>query len=274
MKSLRKLIREPFLLFFIIGPLLYVLYIWASAYIEQKSSQIHVSQTQIAILEESFRKAWNRPPSGTEFNALIDNYVMDEIFFKEAVAMGLDKTDPAVKLRLRQILEMMMEDYTAIYATEGQLRTYLSENAEKFRKDSRISFRHVYFPPEDKEKAIQFLKELRQGIAIDREYANRLISLPDRFDNETEWEIKRLFGDPFTQELLELEGGEWLGPVASPYGWHLVNVSERIEGMVPDLNEIWDLVEREWSVERKKELKDEQYKLMRDQYKIIVEELP
>ena len=66
---------------------------------------------------------------------------------------------------------------------------------------------------------------------------------------------------------------DWHGPVASSYGWHLVEVSERIEGMVPDLNEIWDLVEREWSVERKKELKDEQYTLMRDQYKITVEEI-
>ena len=274
MKLLRKLIREPFLLFFIIGALLYVLYVWASDFIEQKSSQIHVSQTQIAILEESFMKAWNRPPSGTEFKALIDNYVMEEIFFKEAVAMGLDKTDPAVKLRLRQILEMMMEDYATIYATESQLRTYLSENTEKFRQDSRISFRHVYFPPEEKEKAIQFLKELRQGITTDREYTRRLISIPVRFDNEAEWEIKRLFGDQFTQELFGLETGDWQGPVASSYGWHLVKVSERIEGMVPDLNEIWDVVEREWSVEKKKEIKGEQYKLMRDQYKITVEEIP
>ena len=96
--------------------------------------------------------------------------------------------------------------------------------------------------------------------------------IPDRFENESEREIERSFGNLFTREVFRLETGDWQGPVESSYGWHLVRVSERIEGEVPDLNQIWDLVEREWSVERKKEIKEQQYKVMRDQYRITIEE--
>ena len=70
-----------------------------------------------------------------------------------------------------------------------------------------------------------------------------------------------------------METGSWEGPLESPFGWHLIYISEKTIGEVPELDEIWDLVEREWSVERKNEIKEEQYRIMREQYIISVEEL-
>jgi parvulin-like peptidyl-prolyl isomerase len=69
-----------------------------------------------------------------------------------------------------------------------------------------------------------------------------------------------------------LRTGSWTGPLESPFGWHLVYIFEKLEGEVPDLEDVWDQVEREWTVERKKEIKEEQYRIMREQYKIVVEE--
>ncbi len=272
MKTIRKVIKEPFLLFFLLGALIFIMYTRATGYIDQRNKQIYVGQDQIALLAESFQKTWNRSPTEDELKAQVNNFIMDEIFFKEAVSMGLDKTDLAVKRRLRQIMEMMMDDFATIYPTENQLREYLSANPEKFRQDSRISFRYIYFPLEDEDEAIRILDRLQKGISVEKDYTGGLLLIPDRFEYETEWEIERLFGGVFTRELFELETGDWTGPVESSYGWHLVKVSERIEGEVPDLNQIWDLVEREWSVERKKEIKEQQYKVMRDQYKISIEE--
>jgi hypothetical protein len=272
MKKIRNFIREPVVLFFLLGALIFILYTRATGYIDHKNRQIHVSQVQIALLAESFQKTWNRSPTADELRAQIDNSIMDEIFFKEAVAMGLDKSDLAVKRRLRQIMEMMMDDYATTIPTENQLREYLSANPEKFRQDSRISFRQIYFPVEDKEGAIQLLSRLQQGMPVDDNYSGGLLLIPDRFENESEREIERSFGNVFTREVFRLETGDWQGPVESSYGWHLAKVSERMEGEVPDLNQIWDLVEREWSVERKKEIKEQQYKVMRDQYRITIEE--
>lgn len=272
MNKLKKIIKEPILLFFLIGIILFIFYAQAASFIEKRNKQVYVSKSQIELLGESFKKTWNRNPTETEFTALIDNFVMDEIFFKEAVDMGLDKTDPAVKRRLRQIMELMLDDFATIYPTEVQLRKYLSDHPEKFRRDSRISFQHVYFTMEDKEKAVSFLIRLQKSLPIDERSTGNLLMIPNEFDDESEREIERLFGKKFTANVFELETGNWHGPVESAYGWHLVNVSNRIKGEVPDLNEIWDVVEREWSVERKKKIKEEQYKVMRVQYNVTIED--
>ena len=273
MNKVKKLITEPILVFLFLGTLLFVSYTRATDYIDRKNKQVFVSQTQIALIEESFSKTWNRNPTESEMSALVDNFIMDEIFFKEAVAMGLDKTDPAVKRRLRQIMEMMLDDYTTIYPVEGQLSKYLAENPDKFRSDPRISFRHIYFPMEDKEKALKLLPRLQNSKSNPDNYPGGLLLIPSQFEDESKMQIKKLFGDIFTQNIFTLETGIWQGPVESSYGWHLVKVSQRIEGVVPDLNEIWDTVEQEWSFARKKEMKEEQYKIMREQYDVMVEVL-
>jgi len=273
MKTIKKAVKEPFVLFLLLGTVLFITYFQTTNYIDKKNRKIYVNKDQIGLLEESFRKTWNRDPTPNELNAQIDNFVMDEIFFKEAVAMGLDKTDPAVKRRLRQIMEMMLDDYATIYPSENQLRNYLSEHPEKFRLDPKISFRHLYFRLEDKEEAINQLSRLEKGISVDEDYTGGLLLIPSEFENESQREIERLFSNSFTENVFDLETGKWKGPIESAYGWHLVKVSQLIEGKIPDLNEIWDEVEREWSIERKRQMKEEQYKIMREQYDVIIENM-
>lgn len=273
MKRLLKLIREPVVLFFILGILIFVLYERTTGYIERYNKQIYVSQAQIALLEESYTGTWNRPPAEEELEALINDYIMDEIYYKEAVAMGLDKTDLTVKRRLRQMIELMMDDNAAIYPSEDQLRSYLSANPDKFRQDDRISFRQLHFAPDGGEEARNFLSKLQASESAIQSYTGGLLLLPENHVKEMKREIDRSFGTYFTTEIFKMETGRWQGPLESSYGWHLIYISEILQGELPELDEIWDLVEREWSVEKKKEIKEEQYSIMREQYKIIVEEL-
>lgn len=272
MSKTLKVLTEPVMLVLLLGIVLFVAYSWISGYIETKNKNIYVSDARIEMLKESFIKTWNRTPTKEETNNLIDKYVMDEVFFKEAVAMGLDKTDPSVKFRLRQVMEIMLDDLTTVYPTQNQLQKYLSENEDKFRKDSRISFIQLYFPFENKHEAIEFLAEIKKDKSKAEQFYGGLKMIPDNFTNNSKFEVERTFGIFFTEELFKSQTGEWLGPVESNYGWHLVYLNERTEGKVPDLNTIWDEVEREWSVQRKKEIKDEQYKILREQYLVEFEE--
>jgi hypothetical protein len=272
MKRLLNLIREPLVLFFLLGFLLFFLYERTSAYVERNNKRIYVSQARLAMLEESYTKTWNRPPGNDELNALINDFIMDEIFYKEAVAMGLDKTDLTVKRRLRQMMEMMMDDFATIYPSEEQLRVYLAEHPEKFRRDDRISFRQLHFSMEEREEAVQLLSRLQVSESAAEDYAGGLLLLSEYYEQEIKFEVDKAFGPYFTTKLFELETGSWTGPIESPFGWHLVYIFEKLEGEVPDLEDIWDVVEREWSVERKNEIKEEQYRILREQYKIVVEE--
>ena len=273
MKFLKKIIKEPFFLFLILGVVFYLAYTSATNFFERKNRTITVNKTQISLLQESFTKTWNRPPREEELKGQIDYLVMDEIFFKEAVALGLDKTDPAVKRRLRQIMELMLDEYAPIYPTENQLRKYLNENPDKFKKDPIISFRHLYFPYEEKDEADRFLSALKKDSSYEKNYKGDLLMIPSEFESESSREITRFLGNDFSNNVFSSENENWFGPVQSAYGFHLVKVNQIIKGEVPDLNEIWDLVESEWTVDRKKEMKEQQYKMLKEQYEVNIENI-
>ncbi|HWP66889.1 MAG TPA: peptidyl-prolyl cis-trans isomerase, partial [Candidatus Limnocylindria bacterium] len=49
----------------------------------------------------------------------------------------------------------------------------------------------------------------------------------------SERELSRVFGPAFVAELARLPLGRWSGPLASPYGWHVVRVDERTSETLP-----------------------------------------
>lgn len=270
-EKMKRIVREPVSLFFILGSLLFLFYSAASNYYIKKNNEITISSTQLALLKDSFEKTWNRAVNETELQALIENHIKDEVFYREAVLMGLDKSDLAIKRRLRQIMELVLDDYSSVYPSESQLQKYLSEHPDKFRQDDRISFTHQYFSMDEKQEGVNRLSLLQKGASSDEKYINRLSLIPEQFENESLSEIVRSFGDFFSKQLFKLEKGTWQGPLESAYGWHLVLVSRRSEGIVPPLSEIWDQVEREWALEKKQEMKAQQFEKMRARYTISVE---
>jgi hypothetical protein len=266
-----KLPREPLFIFVVVGIVLYVFFFRSIQNQKHNERQIVVSAGQIELLETSFQKTWNRPPTESELQAQINNFIMDEVFFKEAVAMGLDKKDPAVKRRMRQIIEMMLDDFATLYPTESQLQQYLAENPDNFYLPAEITFEHLYFKQENKGEADRAVKALRSAGDIRNYSENELLLIPSAFERVSAWEVERLFGKPFTIELFNLKPGDWQGPVESAYGWHLVKIGEMVEGSLPDLAAVRDLVEREWMVEQRKQVKEKQYEKMRARYDIVID---
>ena len=64
MKRFLNILREPILLFFILGFLLFILYERASGYVDRYNKRVYVSQSQVALLEETYTNTWNRQPEG------------------------------------------------------------------------------------------------------------------------------------------------------------------------------------------------------------------
>jgi hypothetical protein len=72
-----------------------------------------VTKGQIASLAAGFAKTWLRDPNASELSGLIDEYVREEIYCREAIALGLDKDDAVIRRRLRQKMEFLAEDASA-----------------------------------------------------------------------------------------------------------------------------------------------------------------
>jgi len=106
---MRQWLREPLLHFFVLGALLFGAYGLLSRGSATAPDEIVVSRGQLQNLQLQFERVWQRAPTGAELQALVDNWVKEEIFYREGVQLGLDRDDAVVRRRIGQKLEFIVE---------------------------------------------------------------------------------------------------------------------------------------------------------------------
>jgi len=269
----RKLLREPLVHFLLIGALLFVVFGLRQQPETGSSNRIVVDAGQVGQLTAQFQRTWMRPPTPQEVDGLVESLVRDEVYYREALALGLDKDDPVMRRRMRQKLEFIFEDLTAETPTEAQLEAYLAENPDYFRIEPRVSFQQLYLNPDRRPDPVADAGELLAGLeaGADPAESGDPSLLPAEMTLASSTEIARTFGREFADDLSRMPPAGWVGPVYSGLGVHLVRVTDREEGRLPELAEVRPVVEREWLAKRRQELKDLAYERLREDYEIIVE---
>jgi hypothetical protein len=249
---MKKLIREPFLHFLLLGAAIFLAYHFISARSDNQPGRIVITQGDIMSMMIGFSRTWQRPPTREELDGLIREQVREQVYYHEAVAMRLDQDDPIIRRRLQQKLEFLTDDVTAVAEpTDAELAEYLKTHAGAFRVDRRVTFSQVYLDPSKHgerltQDANQLLFQLRQqGRDVDLDSLGDAFLLEHRFEGTSTTEISKQFGDKFVAKLADVPIGQWLGPVESGYGMHLVFVEQRTEGRLPELTEVRDAVRRE-----------------------------
>ena len=92
--TLRALLREPLLHFLVLGGLLFVLFGLTQEPEQEGTRQIRVTAAQVEQLAAQFSRTWMRPSTEEELAGLIERHIRGEVFYREALAMGLDQDDP------------------------------------------------------------------------------------------------------------------------------------------------------------------------------------
>ena len=274
MTSIKKVLREPLLHFLLIGAALFVIYEQTREPGSEAPNRIVMSSGQVAQLAANFERTWMRPATEVELTGLIESYVRDEVFYREALAMGLDQSDPVVRQRMRSKLEFILEDLSSAEVSDEVLLAYLQEHPDKFRSPLQISFQQVYMSTDGRTdlvaEANTVLAKLNEGAAPESLGDPTLV--PHAFTLATQSEIERSLGKSFGVEVVELlPSDDWVGPLFSAYGGHLLRVSERVDARLPELAEIRALVEREYLVGRRAEIKDLAYAKLREGYDVTIE---
>ncbi|MCZ6715656.1 MAG: peptidylprolyl isomerase [Gammaproteobacteria bacterium] len=273
--SIKSLWREPLVHFLLIGAALFLFYDLTREQGSEAPNRIVVNSGQVEQLAANFKRTWMRPATEAELAALVENHVREEVFYREALAMGLDQNDPLVRRRMRMKLEFILEDLSSQDVTDEKLTAFLQQHPDKFRTQAQVSFQQVYLNP-DKRKDLatdtkKLLASLNSGAAP--ESLGDPTMVPFDYSLATQSEIARSFGERFAEDAIKLVPGDWMGPVYSPYGGHLLKVSERVEARMPALAEIRALVEREYLVQRRKEQKNLAYQKLREGYQVTIEPL-
>jgi hypothetical protein len=275
---MRKLLREPLLHFMLLGFGLFLLHGWMAGPGGGSGKSIVVTPGRIEQLAAGFARMHQRAPVASELEALIDDAIREEIFYREAKALGLDQDDTIVRRRLRQKLEFVSEDVAPVpEPTDVQLRGYLRVHPEKFRSEARYSLSQVYLNPQRHGQRLAgdtqaLLAELqRVGADADASKHGDAFLLEHRFQNVTASELVRLFGAGFETALRTLPPNEWSGPVPSGYGVHLVFVDKRDDGRAAALEHVRDEVRREWIHDQRQQANERFYADLRKRYEVTVE---
>lgn len=273
-----KWLKEPLLHFILMGALIFVVYDMVSD--QRSADEIFISVGQQDNLINTFSRSWQRPPTREEFKGLVDDFVREEIAYREGASLGLDDNDIIIRRRMRQKLELLAEDVASLsQPSEEELQTYLDENVEDYLIESRLSLRQIYFSPDRREDpagdAATVLAELQTAnteLAF-KELGDRL-PIPSEIDGLRISEIGRLFGTVFSEQLEAVESDEWLGPVESGFGYHLVYITERVQGARPDLEQVRDAVQRDWFSQKRREAVDGMYQRLSENYQVDIEVPP
>ncbi|MGB5658392.1 MAG: peptidylprolyl isomerase, partial [Thermoanaerobaculia bacterium] len=243
---------------------------------ETESKEIVISSQQVELLASMWEKQWRRPPTPQELEGLIQSFIREEVLYREALAMGLDRDDMVVRRRLAQKIEFLAQDL----ATQGEpgdaeSRTFFEENAEDFEVPATLTFTHVYLNLDQRgedvfDDADEVLADLRAGADPTQE-GDRFM-LQSHYADLTQQGVARNFGNQFAEAIFELVPGNWEGPVQSGYGIHVVRIEGRQEAYLPPFEEVRPRVRDEFLSTRRREVDKLFFERLREDYEIVIEE--
>lgn len=277
---LSRWLREPLVHFLVLGGTFFVLY-WAVGGSQSAASDrtIRLAEGDVQRLAAAWQLQWSRPPSVEELTNLVKEHIREEIFYREALALGLDQDDSIVRRRLAQKMQFLSEDVAEQQEpSDDELQKFFAENSERFEIPARVTFTHIYFSTDKRsDRARNDAKEALEAIegGADPAGIGDRFMLQNHYAARSKDDIAGMFGAAFAEVLFEIRSEGWQGPVQSGYGLHLVRVEQRIEALKPAWEKVRADVSSAWSDENRRTANDKLYEKLRAEYDIdIAVDLP
>ena len=172
-----KLLKDPLLHFLLIGLGLFVLFSQLNSEEEPNNlQQIIIDQSTLNILSDAFMKDNARAPTNKEMQTLVEADIREEILYREAIVLGLDKDDRIIRHRLAQKTKYLFEDVALLDdPNDIVLKVYLKENSEKYKNSSgklpqysalKETLKRDWIAKEQRKENDAFYKDLKSRYTI------------------------------------------------------------------------------------------------------------
>jgi len=263
----RVLGREPLFHFFIGGLAIFLFFLWRGSDVDPASRRIDITEEQVARLSAGWEQMWRRPPNANEIDALIRDYIKEEIYYREAKRLGLDEDDAVIRRRLRSKMEFLVRaEVENARPDDAILTAWLNKYPERFARDAVYSFDQIYLGSGDGSKVLSMIAAgsdwRNQGMAID---------LPKSLEQAQRSTIERQFGPTFANALATLPPGQWNGPIESGYGTHLIRLRAVEKPTKAKLADVRQAVENDWRAATNQTREAKAYQALLDGYSIEIE---
>ena len=212
-------IREPLLHFFLLGAAIFVLFALFDPSPRPRSvNAIVVSDDDARRLIAQFEAVWRRRPSERELDHMISKFVREEVYVREALALGLDKDDAVIRRRLQMKMEFLTESGAeAAKPDDATLQAHLNANSDRFAQPSLVAFDQILLGDNIGDDDAAAIKTKLSGGEPPENYARSSL-LPSQFRLSPETTVESTFGAGFFESIFAFPIAEWSGPVRSPFG--------------------------------------------------------
>ena len=276
----QRLVSEPLLHFLVVGALLFGIYRVVSP-----APDATIDTQKIVLTKDDMRQlavTWlaqgRSLPTPAQMKILMEQKVTQEILFREAVALGLDRDDEIVKRRMAQKMDFLAADLATIdEPSAADLKAWFEHNSNRFVRPAHASFRHLYFSYDKRGQSSQSSAVAALALIADQSPDSaEAAAVADPFmfrsyyGDATPEQTAREFGPEFAKALFTLTPGSWQGPIQSGYGWHLVWVDSIEPGRVPAFEEVAPEVKSAWLDDRYREIKNAALEEMRSRYVVTL----
>jgi peptidyl-prolyl cis-trans isomerase C len=265
----RRLLKEPLVHFLIAGALVFTLLSGRGPDLGER--RIVVNERVVGALVSRFQDSFRRLPTKEETDGLIRDWVQDQVYYREALALGLDQGDEVVVRRMRRKMEgMAVADAETQTPSDAELQALIDKDPARFAEDPLTSFEQLFLgadSPDTRRTAEQQLAILRRGKAV----PVLPIPIPGKFSDASGADISAQFGDEFTLGLRDQPLGQWSGPVASGLGLHLVRVTKRGAAQPPALAKVRQRVENDWRAAATAKAQADAYARILKGYDVVIE---
>lgn len=273
-----KLLKDPLVHFLAIGVLLFAVSAWRGETVSTGRERIVITAAQVEQARSAATALQGREPTAEELTTLLEPTIRDEVFYREALALGLDVGDDEVRRRLIEKMSYLTQGLADPEPSSAdELRAFYDSSPEIFTIPPLVSFDQAYFNPGERGAAVEAdaaagLAALRAGRAP-VEVGDRT-PLRESYDDAPREQVAVLFGEALTDALFTGSPGEWAGPYRSDFGLHVVRLRNRSAARLPPYEEIAGRVAEEFAAARRREADARSYEEMRGRYDVVVETLP
>jgi peptidyl-prolyl cis-trans isomerase C len=225
---LRRVLREPLVHFALIGAAIFILAHQVEARRRDAQETIVVEPALRERLASLFHAQFGVSPTADQLAIATDDYVDDEVLYREAVRIGLGDDDEIVRRRLIQKMEFLQRDSVApIDPPAAALHGYYEAHPELFSVGTRVSFSQLYFSADrgGEARALERARDARGRLLAGEPVEGDDISLARNHSALTRADAERLLGaSPAVDSLFGGPAGDWSEPVRSGLGWHLLKI--------------------------------------------------
>lgn len=264
------LLREPLVHFLVLGALVFVAMAGRAPDLGER--RIIVDEPVVAGLVNHHVRAFRRPPTAEELDGLIRDHVRGEVYYREALRLGLDTDDEVVKKRLRnKMLAIAGAEAEAAQPSDAELQALLDADPARYAAPPRYRLEQIYLGPDAPALRAAAAAEIgripkgaRPGIMT------QPLPLPGRFDDASQTDLAEQLGDDFATALARLPVGTWMGPVVSGFGLHLVRIDQRVQPPPPRLADVRQRLENDWRSSAIRKAQDAHLQQLLDSYDVEI----